>query len=722
MRRVNHWRFWAVIASLVCVGGLGAWWLVSVPVMGQAGSDGLPAGWRELPLQQFIDQARKVMEAQPPPAAELAAAIRRHSAERLRTLSQQSPAAFDSLLLLYDLGRSELRAEERTTVLAQLKPPATEIRAWDLARLHKAHDRMGQLQMSSASRESLLVGWLENRPIDETLLAGLANDASVRTGEVSWLCLALDALGPQAPSFSVRWTGFIAAPATGQYTFSTSPINVNAEGPRDPKTGLRTGHTPCSGGHSRPVGQRLAVWIDGQQVLKAEGKAWTQEAQPTMLEASQKRSLRVEFSHVAIHPFYGRVRPAIARLLWEGPGITQRPVPESSLFPPQGEGNGVLAEYSAAVDGGTPLAKQLEAQIDRVWFPGRSLAPKHTQLQRQAVDLLWSLASDPEHLSACETGAQRHVFLGLPGDAASAQAAQLLPSAQQAAWTGLLRDRANLLRSASWDSVVNVYWTSRAASPQDAVDVLGTWGQMHPEAEPAFGTVSTFCDNNRLSFQLLADGVGLQYPPHRQRLEERYLKLPAGGCSLPLAYTLSYAYLEEDRIRDWIAKLDGELADRSLGADQQVSWLLARGQVEEIRRNPILSQRHVPAISHRLLAGGGWLETATLTATSEAVRLRSYRELIARLAAKDETRATARSTLRKAAERCPQSQAALAAWSAEIDRVDAVAQQMRAAQEQRTGDAYVAALRHRHQRSVDQGDRVAATRYRDLLRAAGVEL
>ena len=142
-------------------------------------------------------------------------------------MSQQSRATFDSLLDLYDWGRGELSPQERDAVLAQLKPTADDVGSWDLARLHRAHTHVGRLGIPSAVREDVLGAWLERRALDETALAGLADDAATRAAEVAWLCVALDGTGTTADEFSVRWSGFIESPASGNYTFSTTPINVN---------------------------------------------------------------------------------------------------------------------------------------------------------------------------------------------------------------------------------------------------------------------------------------------------------------------------------------------------------------------------------------------------------------------------------------------------------------------------------------------------------------
>lgn len=725
MKRVVR-RYGVVMVIVLGLAGAGLWWLISLPALGQADAEALPPGWRDLPLPAFVDQARQTLQAQPAPDADVAAAIRAHAAERLRTLNEQGPASFDSLLNLYELGQEVLTADERGKVLSQLKPSGDEVRAWDLPRLRGTHERMGQLRMSPASREALLVGWLTVRSINETLLAGMPPDPSARAREVAWLGATLDEAGPRTDSFSVQWSGSIQAPTDGNYTFSTTPINVNAEGIHHHEGHApvpdHPGHADGPHAHLGTVQQRFTVWIDGQQVLQAEGEEWMQQQQAVSLAAGQKRSLRVELSyHRNDRPFV-RIRTPMARLLWEGPGITRQPVPESALFPPQGDGQGLSAVYRYTANGQENTMTQREAQIDRVWPRGRSLVPKYAAYQRPVVELFWSLVSDPTYVTACETAAQRHVLLQPDGEGPALQAAELLSLSQQAAWARLLLERPKLLHTAAFEAVAAVYWNSRVAAPQESLEVLATWCQMHPDVELAFGDDEQFFRLNLLPYQLLADGVTLQYPPHQQLLEERYLELPDGGCCLPVASILAYAHVEEDHFHEWVERLDAVLADESLPGDRRVSWLLARAQAEELRRARPQWRRYEFAITPVFLAGRGWLETALLEAQSEAVGLRAFRDLIARLAIQDETRPGALALLETAARRYPAAQQSLADWRSGIERLDDLARQDRLRQEEQAQQAYAAALERRRQRSLERSDPQAAGRYERLLRASQEEL
>lgn len=101
----------------------------------------------------------------------------------------------------------------------------------------------------------------------------------------------------QTNNFSVRWTGLVQAPVTGDYTFST----VSDDGVR--------------------------LWVNG--VLRINN--WTDHASktntsaPIALVAGQKYSIVMEY--------YERTGGAVARLRWAYPGQGTQAIPQSRLFP-----------------------------------------------------------------------------------------------------------------------------------------------------------------------------------------------------------------------------------------------------------------------------------------------------------------------------------------------------------------------------------------------------
>ena len=117
--------------------------------------------------------------------------------------------------------------------------------------------------------------------------------------------------------FSIRWTGQVEVPASGDYTFYIQTDD----------------------------GGRL--WVNNQQLADNWRTPETPEASGSLaLEAGKKYDLKYEF-----HETYGNAR---ARLLWSAPGITKSVVPRSQLYASSPLGlysdvlrltNGLLATY-----------------------------------------------------------------------------------------------------------------------------------------------------------------------------------------------------------------------------------------------------------------------------------------------------------------------------------------------------------------------------------------
>jgi hypothetical protein len=104
------------------------------------------------------------------------------------------------------------------------------------------------------------------------------------------------AAGVAVDTFSIRWTGFVEAPATGLYTFTTASDD-----------GVR-------------------LWVNGQLMVDN----WTDHAViensgTISLTAGQKVAVKMEF--------YERGGYAVAKLLWAGPGIAKQVIPTARLFP-----------------------------------------------------------------------------------------------------------------------------------------------------------------------------------------------------------------------------------------------------------------------------------------------------------------------------------------------------------------------------------------------------
>jgi len=103
--------------------------------------------------------------------------------------------------------------------------------------------------------------------------------------------------GVNSDNFSVRWTGKVQAPVTGNYAFRT----VSDDGVR--------------------------LWVNGQLVINN----WTDHAPTTNTSAAIALAAGVKYA--VTMEFYERGGGAVAKLLWAYPGQTQTVIPKSRLFP-----------------------------------------------------------------------------------------------------------------------------------------------------------------------------------------------------------------------------------------------------------------------------------------------------------------------------------------------------------------------------------------------------
>jgi hypothetical protein len=483
-----------------------------------------------------------------------------------------------------------------------------------------------------------------------------------------WLTQWMLPRGIASSKFSVRWTGTITAPAEGAYTFSTTPINVNVRE------------------ESFQMQQAMAVWVGDQQVLDATAKKWASQGTPVTLKAGTPTPIRVEYSFESFGQRFDS-QPAIALLFWEGPGLSQALVPSDVLTTAAGE-KGLKAEYRLVVgdEKQEQVVAQLEPNIDHFWVPKDPIVPEDAALRRRLGARLGTLLLDPAYLERCAKGERELVW----------QEVRLLDSAGRRALFQTLMTRPALLVRLPRNTIGKLTAFCRAAAREEVLDVAGGFAQAHPYLEPAFALKP-----DQYGFQGLAKLI-LQDLEQLPRLEERYLVLPDGQCSLTMACTLLYVYWGEGRVDEWIAKLDARLADPSTTGDKRVNWLIARAQAEEVRGSR--PGRGLWA-QERLLAGQSWLEEACLVAQSEPMRLRGYRELAARMVGNEDV-AGATKLLDTAAKRFsqPKSTAALAQWRTEIAAVDQQVHQQKTEQETTGQDAYHQALERRRARAAKQNN------------------
>ncbi|MHB9081935.1 MAG: PA14 domain-containing protein [Pirellulaceae bacterium] len=650
----------------------------------------VPESWRQLSLPDFVREITQLTSGTEPLAESLWTEIRSQSAERLlQVVTAGTPADYGDLVSLYLWARPNLSAEQTATVLAGLSPQANQVSAWSYDQMRSVQTRMDMAQLPLDSIYALSMAWLENRD-----LRTIEN-----VDQLGWLFAQVQAVERQevAPQeFSVLWTGAVRAPADGTYTFSICPLDLNYE-------------------HAGTFRKQITkIWIAEQQILDSSRNGFTYQANPVMLSPAAAAPIRVELSYTCSSNGVIDDRPAVALLMWEASGMNKQLVPSTALSPPDGNGQGLQGEYLIKTGPQEATATRVDPQLNFVWYHQCFVLSPHDALRSRLADQLFAVASSADNLARWENNTNTNperwqanwAFL------------ESLPVSRHKQWAQLLAAHPALLEEcASW-MVANVYSRCRIGAPEEALHVLGLWAQSHCDETPALA--ADFYAADREVYRGLAEKLVWQYLPHLEALEQAYLQLSDGRCSLPVAYTLSYSYWTQGRIGEWIDKLDARLSDEQLSGDRRVNWLLARAQAEEIRQSP--PQRHWVTMD-RWLAGRGWLEEATLTAQSEPVRLRAFQELAARLAANEQLTA-AGSILDQAGQRCTsgESVAALNQRRSELDTLSGVFQARHEHQEALAREAYVGRLKVRHQRAVAGGDQAASSRYEQLLTKAGAAI
>jgi hypothetical protein len=669
---------------LVVVTFVTGWMLVA----SRSSSGQSPDDWRQLSLADFVRVMTELTSGEEPLSDALWTEIRGQAAERLLPVVAAGTAAdYGDLVSLFLWARPVLTADQVTTVLAGLQPPANQLAGWTWDKLRAVHARLTDAELPPATAQRLVLAWLEGRDV-RTLV-----DAE----PLGWLLGQVQASLQTAAApgeLSVRWTGTLQAPADGQYVLSISPLNLDFQ----------------QGGAFRR--QTTSIWVAEQQVLDSAVAGGTFRTPPVRLLAAQRTPLRVQFTYACSDPAVFADRPAVAVLFWEGPGMDQRVVPGAALSTGDGQPAGLLGEYTLRGAAGEESQRRVDPQINFIWPAGQAVLGAAHQLPTQLAQQLHSVISDPSTLSTWESAgtARQADWVG-----ASRPLLESLSREQRQAWAATLLAHPALLADCTRASAANLYHHGRLGSPQLALEVWGTWAQAQAEEVPRLS--ADFYATHRQAYRELGDAILWEYPAHVAQLEQDYLVLADGGCALPVAYALSYAYWGQAQMGAWIEKLDARLADAQLSGDRRVGWLLARAQAEEIRRGPAGRDWRT---MDRFLAGQGWIEEATLVATSEDARLRAFLELAARTAV-DERLVAAQQILDHAQQRCTSaaSLATLAQWRGALDALSREFQERHRQAEANARLAYVAQLRQRHEAARARGDTEAVTHYEQLLEAAG---
>lgn len=630
-------------------------------------------------LGQPQDGARKIPPEDPTVQLLLEADLRDPSQEAaVRQLAEQAQPLLQSL-------SEEQRARLRQSLAKQTAASAQ----LTFGQFQTAVTLMEGIGEPAASIQNLVEAWLKVRPIDRLSV------------DEAQFCLLKSLPGDDSRrSFTATWTGRLVPPSTGDYVFSTTPINVNQ-----------------ALGRHETVRHSVKVSLNGQPVLDASPDKWAFEGTPVTLQARQAIPIRVDVEYQAAPGADTDAASPSALLFWAGPGFGRSIVSPQALFLPAVDENGVLADYRWEENQRPVAVSQPCRSIDFAWRGPSDIAPRNPELVAQLTNRLWQVATSPDYLGNCASGELTHVFLQ------DVRAATYLSSDQRRQFLQILIQQPNLLRLASRSQVLQAYRAFRFGAEEDALDMVGTWMQLQKDTAPQLSI--DFFQDNRSPFWNLGECLAQLPSQQVNDFRDSYLETSNGGCSLPAAYALGYAFASlrnatsnstrtdradtgrspqpaSDYFKEWVEFLDNRIAGETVQGEARVNWLLARAHAEEIPRVAI---RKGAAVREELFSGIGWINEARLVAEIDHTQQRLAQEVVARFAAYG---------MWSDAENEMQSRvmpAEAARWKSELVRLKSAADSRLSSEQRRVHESKLTEFERRRQAAADRRDDAAVQRY-----------
>ena len=656
----------------------------------------LPAGWQQLDADAFVASLSAVYEPDEDIyiGTDTEATVRQHAATMFGGIDvATTQLSYRTLYWIYALAYPKLDADAHEPVRDALVARQDNWASRPYEDLRSKQYFMWRASAPGSARAAELQAWIAaGGSIDDIWAEDLSLARKDLMAEVK-----------MSGDFQIEWSGSITAPATGAYTFSVSPINISA---RDYSL------------HDRyDVMQTITVSVNGQEVISATPDDWAYVGAPVQLTQGQAVPLQVNMTIES-----ERLPPwaVHAQLYWSGPGVAQAVVPADRLTPPSGQGEGLQQVVSWEQDGEPQTLTQTVPNIDYAWIESVSFVNDLDTLQ-QIADRMWSELMAPVYLAAVTGGPKRHAFVD-EGESAN----EIMTSAQRRQFMATVQQSPEMLDHLKLKEMVDVYRSFRLGAPAEALDAFALWAERHADATcrmpqeyensmKYFREFLGFNFYNHKAYRLLAICVGIQLPEHAERLLSDDLELEDGRCCLPVAYTLAYAFLTQERFDDWVALLDARLADPGLTGDTRVNWLLARAMAAEMR---LLPTNIYADGKLRPMDGMPWVDEAAEAAQTPETQVRVAREKGARLASiqkYDEANAVladagqgVSQALQDEVAVCLDCVSRFQAWNAAAEAAHAQASQ----------DNYVDELRARRDRATAAGDANLAARYDTLIQAA----
>ena len=655
----------------------------------------MPSGWKDLAAGPFFDEARKLFK----PTVQHEREIVEHAWTKFYNDPQfVAEADWATLNRASGWTRSKwpLRItgtteEEKGASKAQLEAQVQSLRERMRARMvqeesnlvGKSYDDVVKLAFrlrkpeKKENQAELVARWMDVNDWRQTSYQNLFKMLHWRVFGES-----------KGPVKGARWSGFIAAPATGQYTLSQ----------------LRQYR-------GDPV---MKIWVDGKLVMDSappgpglnEGNPDRFRSQPVSLTAGQKTPLRVEIGLDSAH-LQHIDRPDVqfgAGLLWESAQLTRQLVPESALSPPEGFGDAAASGLKGEYFEDPKLEKLVDTRLD------------------PAIDMFWNggvVSVNPERYQAVLHEVmekfQPEVAAGRVAPDAIAHLMRLPERRQLAVWLG---GQEEILKRMDEGTMARFIAHTYLLPGKEHFALLKKWVELRPQMRFQLDPVP-LGEGQQFAYLSaiwgwtndLAKRFQGPYAEDADVLLRDYLARPNGECNLVLAYFLAVAAQDSGSAarKKYLDRIDTALSQEGVEGDKRVTWLLARAFAKEL----FVSGDVRPALALEDL------QSAFMSAQTEEYRFWALSELLTRLgvlgqvqkiaALLDEHRPQFSAASQKDELTLTQKKAELLLASFVVEK---------ATKDVEAIDSYLSTIKSREKKAEEAGDAESRARYQGLIAGA----
>ena len=388
---------------------------------------------------------------------------------------------------------------------------------------------------------------------------------------------------------SIRWTGFINPPSSGNYIFEQLLTCKNSGD--------------------------FTLTINGQVILdKSRLDTVTNlcRSQAVALTAGTPVAIVLEYSRAASAGF------PMAVLMWESESLEQQIVPNGAFTMEDGKA-GLLGQYYSDANWTNQIAERIDPAIDFIW-DREAISQNYTEKRRNIIqlnlsritnegflstlsdeDLYWLAESGSETLLGCMTASQRLSFIhSLAGQKQLLEKIELSHFVNQLEMVFMLPGKSPV-----------EYWKSWSSVHEQPRTVAGLY----------IGGAGDYVTANLTLFKRAGEFFREDYFSESLSDIQSDISFKDESCNLLLAEALVYACNRHKRCPLFYQVIDNALANKDLTGDPKATWLIAKAFAKE----------NLGQYISRPGYGMEELKEGLLVAKSPEMRLWVVQEMVARL-------------------------------------------------------------------------------------------